>query len=255
MPLEDSEFSGAVSFTMLHHVPSQELQNKVLAEVLRVLKPGGFFVGSDSLQNCFMRIIHIGDTLGSVNPDTSGRDWRVRVLKCWRCKSTRKLSDSVLDDHQRRLSKHELGNETTSCDDSICGGSYMNTTNPGISRVALRNRFFSPFCSAWRSQQTALPPLIPTRAQRIRQIGKLDYWLGNWKISAVGSPGNARSTVTLSLDKCLVVENWDGGEGPRWPEHLWIRCGRQELVRDVRRQRGSCSCVHLWQGRGRQSGI
>ncbi len=42
---------------------------------------------------------------------------------------------------------------------------------------------------------------------------KLDYWLGNWKISSVGSPGNARSTVTLSLDKCLVVENWDGGEG------------------------------------------
>jgi ubiquinone/menaquinone biosynthesis C-methylase UbiE len=72
MPFMDSEFSGAVSFTMLHHVPSQELQNKVLAEVLRVLKPGGFFVGSDSLQNWFMRILHIGDTLVPVNPDTFG---------------------------------------------------------------------------------------------------------------------------------------------------------------------------------------
>ncbi len=72
MPFADSEFSGAVSFTMLHHVPSQELQNKVLAEVLRVLKPGGFFVGSDSLQSWFMRIIHIGDTLVPVNPDTFG---------------------------------------------------------------------------------------------------------------------------------------------------------------------------------------
>jgi len=51
MPFRDSEFSGALSFTMLHHVPSQELQNKALAEVLRVLEPGGFFVGSDSLQN------------------------------------------------------------------------------------------------------------------------------------------------------------------------------------------------------------
>ena len=70
MPFGDSEFSGAVSFTMLHHIPSPELQNKVLAEVLRVLKPGGFFVGSDSLQNWFMRIIHIGDTLVPVNPDT-----------------------------------------------------------------------------------------------------------------------------------------------------------------------------------------
>ncbi|MFZ0199932.1 MAG: class I SAM-dependent methyltransferase [Candidatus Sulfotelmatobacter sp.] len=72
MPFGDAEFSGAVSFTMLHHLPSRELQNRVLAEVFRVLKPGGFFVGSDSLQNWFMRIIHIGDTLVPVNPDTFG---------------------------------------------------------------------------------------------------------------------------------------------------------------------------------------
>jgi SAM-dependent methyltransferase len=72
MPFAESEFSGAVSFTMLHHVPSRELQNKVFAEVLRVLKPGGFFVGSDSIQNWLMRIIHIGDTLVPVNPDTFG---------------------------------------------------------------------------------------------------------------------------------------------------------------------------------------
>ena len=44
---------------------------------------------------------------------------------------------------------------------------------------------------------------------------QLDYWLGNWKIGAEGSSGNAHSTVTLSLDKCLVVENWDGGRGHR----------------------------------------
>lgn len=72
MPFADSEFSGAVSFTMLHHVPSQELQDRLLAEVLRVLKPGGFFVGSDSLQSWSMRIIHIGDTLVPVSPDTFG---------------------------------------------------------------------------------------------------------------------------------------------------------------------------------------
>ena len=72
MPFGDSEFSGAVSFTMLHHVPSQELQNKVLVEVLRVLQPGVFFLGSDSLQNWFLRIIHIGDTVVPVSPDTFG---------------------------------------------------------------------------------------------------------------------------------------------------------------------------------------
>jgi SAM-dependent methyltransferase len=72
MPFGDSQFSAAVSFTMLHHVPSRELQDRILVEVLRVLQPGGFFVGSDSLQNWFLRIIHIGDTLVPVSPDTFG---------------------------------------------------------------------------------------------------------------------------------------------------------------------------------------
>jgi len=72
MPFGDAEFSGAVSFTMLHHVPSPELQDRLLREVFRVLRPGGLFVGSDSLMNWFMRIIHIGDTLVPVNPDTFG---------------------------------------------------------------------------------------------------------------------------------------------------------------------------------------
>ena len=72
MPFGEAQFSSAVSFTMLHHVPSRELQNKVLAEVFRVLKPGGFFVGIDRLHSWFMRIIHIGDTLVPVNPDTFG---------------------------------------------------------------------------------------------------------------------------------------------------------------------------------------
>jgi hypothetical protein len=44
---------------------------------------------------------------------------------------------------------------------------------------------------------------------------QLDYWLGNWKIGSEGSSGSAHSTVALSLDKCLVVENWDGGRGHR----------------------------------------
>jgi hypothetical protein len=42
---------------------------------------------------------------------------------------------------------------------------------------------------------------------------ELDFWLGNWKIGAAGSSANAHSSVSLSLDKCLVVENWDGGRG------------------------------------------
>lgn len=72
MPFGEGEFSSAVCFTMLHHVPSRELQDKVLHEAFRVLMPGGFFVGADSLQNLFMKIIHIGDTLVPVNPETFG---------------------------------------------------------------------------------------------------------------------------------------------------------------------------------------
>ena len=72
MPFVGSEFSGAVSFTMLHHVASPELQDKLLREVWRVIEPGGLFVGSDSLQSVSMRLIHIGDTLVPVDPDTFG---------------------------------------------------------------------------------------------------------------------------------------------------------------------------------------
>jgi ubiquinone/menaquinone biosynthesis C-methylase UbiE len=72
MPFPDAHFSGAVSFTMLHHVPSPELQDRLLCEVFRVLKPGGIFAGSDSLQSLLMRLIHIRDTLVPVDPDTFG---------------------------------------------------------------------------------------------------------------------------------------------------------------------------------------
>jgi len=72
MPFADAQFSGGVSFTMLHHVPSPELQDRLLREVWRVIEPGGAFVGSDSLQSLFMRLIHIGDTLVPVDPDRFG---------------------------------------------------------------------------------------------------------------------------------------------------------------------------------------
>ena len=70
LPLPDAQFSAVVSFTMLHHVPSPELQDRLFRQVWRVLRPGGAFVGSDSLQSWMMRVIHIGDTLVPVDPAT-----------------------------------------------------------------------------------------------------------------------------------------------------------------------------------------
>ncbi|HEY2536046.1 MAG TPA: class I SAM-dependent methyltransferase, partial [Solirubrobacteraceae bacterium] len=46
LPFPEDSFSGAVCFTMLHHVPSPELQDRLLGEVTRVLRPGGTFAGT-----------------------------------------------------------------------------------------------------------------------------------------------------------------------------------------------------------------
>jgi SAM-dependent methyltransferase len=71
LPFEDARFSAAICFTMLHHIPSAELQDQVFAEVARVLAPGGVFAGTDSLGNGRMfKLIHIGDILELVDPNT-----------------------------------------------------------------------------------------------------------------------------------------------------------------------------------------
>ena len=72
MPFEDRQFSAVVAFTMLHHIPSVALQNKLIAESYRVLKPGGVLAGVDSLSNLRFRLIHLGDTMVAVDPDTLG---------------------------------------------------------------------------------------------------------------------------------------------------------------------------------------
>jgi len=72
MPFPDAQFSGAVSFTMLHHVPSRDLQDRLVREVRRVLKPGGAFAGMDSRQSFRMKVLHIRDTLVPIDPDAFG---------------------------------------------------------------------------------------------------------------------------------------------------------------------------------------
>ena len=70
MSLPAESFESAVCFTMLHHVESPELQNRLFAEVVRVLKPGGMFAGTDSLPGRFTRWLHVFDTLVLVDPGT-----------------------------------------------------------------------------------------------------------------------------------------------------------------------------------------
>jgi SAM-dependent methyltransferase len=70
MPLPDGRFSAAVCFTMLHHVPSPALQDRLFAEAYRVLRPGGVFAGSDSQPSLRFRLYHLFDTMVVVDPAT-----------------------------------------------------------------------------------------------------------------------------------------------------------------------------------------
>ena len=66
--LPAEQFTGAVCFTMLHHVPSVEQQNALLAEMHRVLRPGGVLAGTDSLDGPDFRELHTGDICVPIEP-------------------------------------------------------------------------------------------------------------------------------------------------------------------------------------------
>ena len=64
----DCSFDSVGCFTMLHHVPTTESQCLILAAAFRVLRPGGVFVGSDSLAGDDFRAFHDGDTYNPIAP-------------------------------------------------------------------------------------------------------------------------------------------------------------------------------------------
>jgi SAM-dependent methyltransferase len=70
MPFEPARFTGAMAFTMFHHVPTAELQDRLLAEILRVLEPGGLLIASDSVASDDLAALHVGDIYNPVNPQT-----------------------------------------------------------------------------------------------------------------------------------------------------------------------------------------
>jgi SAM-dependent methyltransferase len=70
LPYGDESFDSVGSFTMLHHVEDAAGQYRILAEALRVLRPGGTLVGSDSLASTSLHHFHAGDTYNPVDPAT-----------------------------------------------------------------------------------------------------------------------------------------------------------------------------------------
>ncbi|MBA2575590.1 MAG: class I SAM-dependent methyltransferase [Euzebyaceae bacterium] len=69
LPFAAGTFSGATAMTMLHHVPSAVLQDRLLAEVCRVLRPGAVFTGSDSRWSRRFQLYHLFDTMTLVDPE------------------------------------------------------------------------------------------------------------------------------------------------------------------------------------------
>ena len=68
MSFPGESFDSAGSFTMLHHVPTAAAQDRLLAEVLRVLRPGGVLIGSDSLGSNGLHHFHVDDVYNPVEP-------------------------------------------------------------------------------------------------------------------------------------------------------------------------------------------
>jgi len=61
---------------MLHHIPSARQQDKALAEIARVLRPGGVLVGADGLDTPERRRLHQGDIFVPVAPGALARRLR-----------------------------------------------------------------------------------------------------------------------------------------------------------------------------------
>jgi ubiquinone/menaquinone biosynthesis C-methylase UbiE len=64
----DESFDSVGTFTMLHHVATAQLQQRLLVEAFRVLRPGGTLVGSDSLASNHLHLFHGDDTYNPIDP-------------------------------------------------------------------------------------------------------------------------------------------------------------------------------------------
>ena len=67
--LSENHYSAAACFSVLHHMTSAEQQDGLFAELHRVLRPGGIFVGQDSLDLEMIRLGHADDTFTPVDPE------------------------------------------------------------------------------------------------------------------------------------------------------------------------------------------
>ena len=80
LPYPDGRFSGAVALTMLHHVPTPALQDRLFGEVARVMRSGGVFVAFDGMGSPELEAHHEGDTYNPLDPLALGDRLRAAGL-------------------------------------------------------------------------------------------------------------------------------------------------------------------------------
>jgi SAM-dependent methyltransferase len=68
--LPTGRFTAATCFSMLHHVPSTAAQDRVLAEIHRVLRPGAVFVATDARDLEMLRSFHEDDVFVPLDEGT-----------------------------------------------------------------------------------------------------------------------------------------------------------------------------------------
>jgi len=68
LPFSNGAFSSAIAILMLHHLPSNELQDRAFAEIWRVLRPGGVFLAFEILDGWLHRVGHTRSTFVPVTP-------------------------------------------------------------------------------------------------------------------------------------------------------------------------------------------
>ena len=64
----DSRFTGAASFHMLHHIAPAAQQDRVFAELARLLTPGGVLVAADGVYSEGSAVFHEDDTYNPIGP-------------------------------------------------------------------------------------------------------------------------------------------------------------------------------------------
>jgi len=62
LPFPDKSFSAAIAVLVLHHLRSTEQQDRALAEVYRVLRPGGVFLALEIEDGWLPRVSHFRST-------------------------------------------------------------------------------------------------------------------------------------------------------------------------------------------------